>query len=79
MMAVDIAESSHFIVGEPKKLFDTGWELGTTRDNTQGGSFAVLPDGQRFLMVRYEPAAIPTRINVFLNWGEELKRLVPTK
>ena len=41
-------------------------------------SFAVMPDGERFLMVRYEPAAIPTRINVILNWLEELKRLVPT-
>jgi len=79
MMAVDVTESSHFVVGEPKKLFDTGWELGTTRDNGQGGSFAVLPDGQRFLMVRYEPAAIPTGINVILNWFEDLKRLVPTK
>jgi hypothetical protein len=28
-------------------------------------------------MIRYEPDAIPTRINVILNWFQELTRRVP--
>jgi len=35
-----------------------------------------MPDG-RLLMVRNEPDAVPTRINVIFNWFEELERLVP--
>ena len=36
----------------------------------------VLPDGARFVMVKDDSAS--GRINVVLNWTEELKRLVPT-
>ena len=79
MMAVDFVPGERVAVGKPKKLFDGGWELGVGRNaGLDDASFAIMPDGERFLMVRYEPAAIPTRINVILNWLEELKRLVPT-
>lgn len=37
-----------------------------------------LPGGEHFLMIRAEPEAIPTKINIVYNWFEELKRLVPT-
>jgi len=30
-------------------------------------------------MVRREPKAIPDRINVVVNWYDELRRLVPVK
>jgi hypothetical protein len=40
--------------------------------------YAVAPDGRRFLILRPEPKAIPTQINVVLNWFEELKARVPT-
>jgi len=45
--------------------------------------YDITPDGQRFLMVfpqsDTDSAATSTqRINVVLNWFEELKRLVPT-
>jgi hypothetical protein len=36
-----------------------------------------MPDGKRFLMVRSEPAAIPTRIDVIFNLFDELKKKVP--
>jgi len=39
----------------------------------------VTPDGEHFIMIRREPAAIPNRIHVVLNWFEELRRLVPVK
>lgn len=77
MMVVDIASGERIAVGKPKTLFDAGWELGSSRDPIPKVSYAVMPDGERFLMVRYEPAAIPTRINVVLNWFDELTRRVP--
>ena len=33
-----------------------------------------MPDGKRFLMVRYRQAAIPTCIDVIFNWFDELKK-----
>jgi len=42
-------------------------------------NYDVLPDGQRFLMLKRSESgqAAPTHINVVLNWFEELKRRVP--
>jgi hypothetical protein len=39
----------------------------------------VSPDGQRFLMLKPTSAqeAVPTQINVVLNWFEELRQRVP--
>ncbi|MBI3048448.1 MAG: hypothetical protein HYY76_09045 [Acidobacteria bacterium] len=79
MMAVDLAPGERVAAGKPKRLFDAGWELGGGWDPAITASFAVMPDGERFLMIRYEPAAIPTRINVILNWFVELNRRVPTR
>ena len=39
-------------------------------------NYDVSPDGARFVMVKDDSAS--GRINVVLNWNEELKRLVPT-
>jgi hypothetical protein len=43
-------------------------------------NYDVSPDGQRFLMLKpvEQAEAAPTRINVVLNWFEELKQKVPT-
>jgi len=46
-----------------------------TSRNVNG--FAVMPDGEHFLMVRAEPEAIPSKIHFIFNWFEEIKRLVP--
>ena len=46
----------------------------------QFGPGDVAPDGQRFLMVQpVEPEQPATKINLILNWFEELKRRVPQK
>ena len=71
--------------GKPRPLFDGGWPLGTSaglplgRTSINRNGFAVLPDGEHFLMIRAEPAAIPTRLHVVFNWLEELKSKMPTK
>ena len=46
---------------------------------TPVGLYDVGLDGERFLMLSMKGTdADQTRINVVLNWSEELKRLVPT-
>jgi serine/threonine protein kinase/Tol biopolymer transport system component len=71
MMAADVQTGARLSAGKPRRLFDGGWQLAA------GVPFAVMPDGKRFLMVRYEPAAIPTRMDVIFNWFDELKNRVP--
>jgi hypothetical protein len=53
----------------------------TTND---GQPWDISPDGKRFLMMKEPEAAAsasgsPRKINVVLNWFEELKQRVPTK
>jgi hypothetical protein len=51
-----------------------------------GQPWDIHPDGKRFLMVKTlqqsekAPAAgVPRKINIVLNWTEELKQRVPVK
>jgi hypothetical protein len=50
---------------------------------TQGRTYDIAPDGQRFLAIKEgggaNQAAAPRSLIVVLNWTEELKRLVPTR
>ena len=62
-----------FRAGTPRLLFDGGFDPGIGRI----APFDVSADGQRFLTTQDAEAASP-RINVVLNWHEELRRLVPT-
>jgi hypothetical protein len=59
--------------GQPEPLFDfSGYE--TTLPTR---SYDISPDGKRFLALRsdYPPyVPSPARINLVLNWDEELKR-----
>ncbi len=71
MMAVDIETEADFTVGKPRLLFE--------RPPVELLQFDVTPDGQHFLLVQAgEQQAEADRINIVLNWFEELKRLVPT-
>ena len=71
MMAVDIETEADFTVGKPRLLFE--------RPSMELLQFDVTPDGQHFLLVQAgEQQAEADRINIVLNWFEELKRLVPT-
>ena len=55
-------------IGEPQVLFQ-GEYL-----NVPGRSYDVMPDGQSFILIRRTPDPPPTRLNVVLNWFEELRR-----
>jgi serine/threonine-protein kinase len=74
MMAVDVETKPTFRAGRPRTLFEgrylSYWDNGNSDD--------VAPDGTRFLMIEPDPAESgPARVNVVLNWFEEVKRRVP--
>jgi Tol biopolymer transport system component len=76
MMAARIATEPELAAERPVVLFEGAYEL------SGGGvtsNYDVAPDG-RFVMIRGEQDARPTeqRINVVLNWFEELTARVPT-
>jgi hypothetical protein len=41
--------------------------------------FDVLADGQRLLLIRTDPDSRPTRVDVILNWFDELRRRVGSR
>jgi eukaryotic-like serine/threonine-protein kinase len=67
--------------GNPKLLFEGSYVPdGTEPWDTP--SYAVSPDGQRFLMMKEEgrtQSSAGRQIVVIVNWAEELKRLLPPK
>jgi len=63
-------------LGSPRVLFEGRY---VSHSSTPGYQYYdISPDGKRFLMMKEEVALEQARINVVLNWFEELKRLVPT-
>ena len=47
----------------------TGYDPGHLHD------LDVSADGQHFLLIRMAPESRPTRLDLVLNWAEELKKL----
>jgi Tol biopolymer transport system component len=75
MMAVDITTQPSFAAGKPKMLFE-GSYVATTLTQPL---YSVSPDGQRFLMRKYEQSSSTlTQVVVVQNWFEELKQKVPS-
>jgi dipeptidyl aminopeptidase/acylaminoacyl peptidase len=74
LMSVEVRSKNPLVLGDRKKLLDvSSLEPGYFHD------FDVSPDGQRFLFIRAEPAARPTRLDVIVNWFPELTRLAGRK
>ena len=74
MMAVDILPGDTFKAGPPRLLFEGNWQASTpTR------SYDITPDGKYFIMARPEPLPDQrvTKLNVVLNWFDELKKRAP--
>ena len=81
-MSTPIERGESFAAGTPSK----NWKGHISSERREVGATAfrtydVSLDGQRFLMIKLPEGAVqvPTSVNVFQNWTEELKRLVPTK
>ena len=74
MMVVDVSGgSANLTLSQPRQLFDQRYVF----QNVSLANYDVSLDGERFLMVKDEAGS--GRLNVVLNWTEELKRLVPTR
>ena len=74
MMVVDVTTSPDLTLSQPRVLFEQRYAFGSAQTIP---NYDVSPDGQRFVMVKDESAS--GRLNVVLNWFEELKRLAPTR
>ena len=70
--------------GNPRRVLDKSYVLGTSTRGFDLRSYDVSPDGERFLMIKSappseRPAAPPLSLTVVLNWAEELKARVRQK
>jgi Tol biopolymer transport system component len=75
-LAATITSSGKLSVSDSRQLFEVQAASGTS---TQEAGYSVSPDGRRFLVQLPDPRAIPTQINVVLNWFEELKAKAPSR
>ncbi len=73
MMAVDVSiRAGDIVLSQPRVLFEQRYAFGGAQTVA---NYDVSPDGQRFVMVKDDSAS--GRLNVVLNWTEELKIRVP--
>jgi len=85
VMAVSSKTDPTFSVETPKMLFrGTYVNAALAYDDWDCVTWDISPDGKRFLMMKETGSAASGRgrsrkINVILNWFEELKQRVPTK
>ena len=74
IMAVDVSTEPAFKAGRPHLLFEEKY-----LDPYFSEFYDVTPDGERFVLIKPGERQRLTRMNVVLNWFEELQRLVPAK
>ena len=69
MMVVAVAAGVDVTLSQPRQLFEQRYVF----QNISLANYDVSPDGQRFVMIKDEAGS--GRLNIVLNWTEELKRL----
>jgi Tol biopolymer transport system component len=69
MMVVEIKEDTKIEAGIPRVLFDTELYVSPNLDQ-----YAVMPDGQRFLLLKPSTDAATTPITVTINWTSLLEQ-----
>jgi hypothetical protein len=75
MMGVDVSmHGGDITLSQPRVLFEQRYAFGSAQTVA---NYDVSPDGQRFVMVRDDSDA--GRLNIVLNWFEDLKRRVPVQ
>ena len=78
VMATAVATKPTFSLGTPKALFRSIYVPANTTNS--GTPWDISPDGKRFLMMKEAGSAGgPRKINIVLNWLEELKQRVLVK
>ena len=79
VMSVDLNTESGLPVGKPRLLFERAPSESEQAVNSGqwGHTYAVLPEGKRFLFVSNPARPEVRELKVVLNWFEDLKRQVP--
>ena len=72
MMVVDVSASPDLTLSQPRMLFEQRYAFGSPQTIP---NYDVSLDGQRFVMVKDDSSS--GRLNIVLNWFDELKRLAP--
>ena len=78
-MVVRVETGDTFQRGTPERMFSI--EPYINNEGTNGTNWAVSPDGQRFVMVKRDPATQvggQGEVTIVQNWFEEVKERVPT-
>ena len=71
LMSLRVNTTGALVLGERRKLMNvSAYDPGYFHD------FDVSADGQRFLLIRTEPESRPLRLDIILNWFDELRRQV---
>ena len=76
VVAVPVQTEPTFTHENPQPLFDGPYWF-----TAPGRGYDITPDGERFLMIKTGSAsddAAPPKINVVLNWFQELTERVPS-
>ncbi len=73
MMVADVRTDGDFVVSDPRVLFEASYNASDVVN------YDVSSDGQRFVMIETDPQGDGRRLELVLNWFEELERLAPTK
>ena len=71
MMVADVQAGDNLVTSEPRVLFEARY------DASDGINYDVSPDGKTFVMIETDPSGDGRRLEVILNWHEELKVRVP--
>jgi serine/threonine-protein kinase len=75
MMVVDVStRGGDILLSQPRVLFEQRYAFGSAQTVP---NYDVTPDGQRFVMVKDDSDA--GRLNIVLNWFEELKTRAPLR
>jgi Tol biopolymer transport system component len=68
LVTVNVRTTGGLFLGERRKLVDLSqFDPGSVHE------FDVSPDGERFLFIRTNPASRPTRLDIIVNWADELR------
>ena len=70
LISVPVQTTSGLVLGERTKLLDL-----SEYDSGYLHEFDVSADGQRFLVIRTERESRPTRLDVILNWFDDLRKV----
>ena len=75
MMAIEVDDQQELRTNEPRVLFEGDLWI---QPGFLNRNYDVSPDGSSFLILTGGQDAPESRLNVVLNWFEELEQLVPT-